>query len=52
MGPEQRRGHRRTDEDRRKDIRFDSFLEETAFIRLEAQTGDQAAGLISFHRRY
>jgi hypothetical protein len=33
-------------------IRFDYFLEETAFIRLEAQTGDQEGGLISFFRRY
>jgi hypothetical protein len=33
-------------------VRFDYFLEETAFIRLEVQTGDQAAGLISFYRRY
>lgn len=32
--------------------RFDYFLEETAFIRLEVQTGDNAAGLISFYRRY
>ena len=33
-------------------VRFDYFLEETAFIRLEVQTGDQAAGLLSFYRRY
>ena len=33
-------------------VRFDYFIEETAFIRLEVQTGDQAAGMVSFYRRY
>jgi hypothetical protein len=33
-------------------IKFDFIVEETGFIRLEARTGYQSGGLLSFGRRY
>jgi hypothetical protein len=35
-----------------KGIRFDYFLEDTAFISLELESGDQEGGLLTFVRRY